>query len=100
MKLHGDTTSSFAFRHLGYCNIAYMDGHIGDMTFADKSILSEDFHNMLKQPTVVDDLGTKKWSAQSVQTKYPFGPRPANWRNPSRFNMNEKTIDQSFVIYR
>ena len=77
-----------------------MDGHVGDMTFSDKSILINGGHDFSKQPTVVDDIGTKSWSAQSVQTKYPFGPRPANWRNPTRFNMNEKTIDQTYVIYR
>lgn len=96
----GTTSSSFAFRHLGYCNISYMDGRVGDMTFSDKSILINDGHNFSKQPTIVDDLGVKSWSTQSVQTKYPFGPRPANWRNPTKFKLNEKTIDQTFVIYR
>lgn len=100
MKQHGNTTSSFCFRHLGYCNIAYMDGHVGDMTFRNKSIFINNFHDFTSQPTVIDDTGTKSWSAQSVQTKYPFGPRPGNWRNPSRFNMTEKTIDQTFVVYR
>ena len=95
-----ETTSSYCFRHLGYCNISYMDGHVGDMTFRDKSIFTNSFHDFTKQPSVVDDLGTKLWANNVVQTKYPFGPRPANWRNKENFNMNEKTIDQTFVIYR
>ena len=96
----GSMTSSYCFRHLGYCNISYMDGHVGDMTFRDKSIFTNSFHDFTKQPSVVDDLGTKLWANNVVQTKYPFGPRPANWRNKENFNMNEKTIDQTFVIYR
>lgn len=92
-------TSSFAFRHNGYCNISYMDGHVGHMTFIDKSILINDGHDFSKVPTCVDDNGTKSWEARTVQTKYPFGPRPANWRNPTKFKMTSKTIDQTFVTY-
>ena len=39
----GSMTSSYCFRHLGYCNIAYMDGHVGDMTFRNKMIFSNNF---------------------------------------------------------
>lgn len=77
-----------------------MDGHVGDMTFRDKSILTNDGHDFTKQPIIDDELGIKPWSAQTVQTKYPFGPRPANWRNPTKFKLNSNTIDQTFVIYR
>lgn len=93
------TTSSFAFRHNGNCNISYIDGHVGHMTFIDKSILINDGHDFSKVPTCVDDNGTKSWEARTVQTKYPFGPRPANWRNPTKFKMTSNTIDQTFVTY-
>jgi prepilin-type processing-associated H-X9-DG protein len=93
------TSSSFAFRHNGNCNISYMDGHVGHMAFIDKSILTNNGHDFSKVPTCVDDNGTKSWEARTVQTKYPFGPRPANWRNPTKFNMTVKTIDQTFVTY-
>ena len=35
-----------------------MDGHVGDMTFRDKSIFTNSFHDFTKQPSVIDDLGT------------------------------------------
>jgi hypothetical protein len=76
-----------------------MDGHVGYMAFIDKSILINDGHDFSKIPTCVDDTGTKSWEARSVQCKYPFGPRPANWRNPTKFKMTVKTIDQTFVTY-
>lgn len=93
------TSSTFAFRHNGNCNISYMDGHVGYMAFIDKSILINGGHDFSKVPTCVDDNGTKSWEARTVQTKYPFGPRPANWRNPAKFKMTVKTIDQTFVTY-
>jgi prepilin-type processing-associated H-X9-DG protein/prepilin-type N-terminal cleavage/methylation domain-containing protein len=93
------TSSTFAFRHNGNCNISYMDGHVGYMTFFDKSILINDGHDFSKVPTCQDDFGLKSWEARSVQCKYPFGPRPANWRNPTKFKMTVKTIDQTFVTY-
>ena len=99
----GDLTSSFCFRHLGYCNISYMDGHVGDMTFKDRSILINNGHDFSKEPTIIDEFGLKEWKptqGDTVQCKYPFGPRSSNWQYKEKFNMNENTIDQTFVIYR
>lgn len=95
----GSKTSSFAFRHNGNCNISYIDGHVGHMTLLDKSILTNNGHDFTKAPTCQDDFGLKTWEARTVQCKYPFGPRPANWRNPTKFKMTSKTIDQTFVTY-
>ena len=69
----GEKTSSYCFRHLGYCNIAYMDGHVGDMTFRDKSIFTNSFHDFTKQPSVIDDLmGEVKWSRKYCSNKISF----------------------------
>lgn len=95
----GTKSSSFAFRHGGYCNISFMDGHVGRMTFPNQLILENDGHDFSESPICKDDTGTKTWKAQTVQCKYPFGPRPANWRNPTKFKMTSKTIDQTFVTY-
>lgn len=92
-------SSTFAFRHNGNCNISYIDGHVGFMYFIDKSILINDGHDFSKVPTCADDNGTKSWEARTVQCKYPFGPRPVNWRNPTKFKITDKTIDQTFVYY-
>lgn len=69
------------------------------MTFYDKTILKNDGHDFSKIPSCVDEFGLKLWDAKSVQCKYPFGPRPANWRNQTKFKITNKTIDQTFVIY-
>lgn len=89
----GSLTSSFCFRHLGYCNIAYMDGHVGDMTFKDTSILINNGHDFSKIPETNNGI---KWAENTYQTKYPFGPRPGNIR--AGFTTGE--YENTFVIYR
>ncbi len=73
----GSTTSTFAFRHSNWCNIVYMDGHVGTMTLINKSILANDGHDFTEPPKSVDGY---EWNGKTVQVKYPFGPRPANIR--------------------
>ena len=98
-EVTGDLTTSFCFRHLGYCNIAYMDGHVGDMTFKDRSILINNGHDFSKEPKIYEDGKEKEWypsRGDNVQTKYPFGPRPANIRAGRASDKYENT----FVVYR
>ena len=85
----GPKTCSFAFRHNNWCNIVYMDGHVGAMSLINKSISVNDGHDFSESPTSIDGF---TWKAQTVQVKYPFGPRPANIRAGRVAGEYEKTF--------